>query len=58
MIKKQNLPVNKSTFGIHQVKFVIQARPGFGNGSGVGQHAHGTVDLKLKNDNKNFKINS
>ena len=45
MIKKQNLPVNKSTFGIHQVKLVIQARPGFGNGGGVGQHANSTVDL-------------
>ena len=47
LLRKQNLPVDKSTFGIHQVKFVIQARPGFGNGGGVGQHAHGTVDLKF-----------
>ncbi|CAG0920258.1 unnamed protein product, partial [Notodromas monacha] len=38
-----HVPVNKGTFGVHQVKLVIESGPGLGNGSSVGQHAHGSL---------------
>merc|ERR1711997_1000716 len=34
-----NIPVDKSTFGVHQVKLVIQSSPSFSNSSCVAQHA-------------------
>ena len=37
--------MDKGTLGIHQVKLVVKTSPGFSNGSGVAQHAHGTGDL-------------
>ena len=30
-----NVPMDKSTLGIHQVELVIQSCPGFGNRGGV-----------------------
>ena len=39
---KPNLPVNKCSLGIHEIKLVVQSGPGLGNGSCVGQHAHST----------------
>jgi hypothetical protein len=40
-----DIPVDKRPFGIHQVKLVIETSPRLGNGSRVGQHADGTLDL-------------
>merc|ERR1712179_283287 len=38
-----NIPGNKGTLGIHQVKLVIKTSPGLCNGSRVAQHADGTL---------------
>lgn len=36
---------NMSThLGIHEIEFVINAAEGLGNGRGVGNHAHGTLN--------------
>ena len=40
-----DIPVDKGSLGVHQIEFVIETSPSLGNGSGVGQHAHGTLDL-------------
>merc|ERR1711931_498427 len=40
-----NIPVNESTLGIHKIEFMIQTSPSFSNGSGVGQHAHSSLNL-------------
>ena len=37
--------MDKGTLGIHQIEFVVETSPGFGDGRGVGQHAHGTLHL-------------
>ena len=37
--------MDKSTFGIHEIKFVIKTSPGLSNGSSVGQHTDSTLDL-------------
>merc|ERR1712161_107956 len=40
-----DIPVNKGTLGIHQVKFVIKTGPGLSNSSSVGQHANSPGNL-------------
>jgi hypothetical protein len=40
-----NVPMDKGTFGVHEVKLVVKTSPSLSNGSGVGQHADGTLDL-------------
>jgi len=40
-----NVPVDEGSLGVHQIKLVIKTSPGLSDGSGVGQHAHGTLDL-------------
>merc|ERR1711893_254456 len=40
-----HIPVDKGTLGIHKIKLMIQTSPGLSNGSGVAQHAHGTLHL-------------
>jgi len=40
-----NVPVDKGSLGVHQVKLVVKSGPGLSDGSGVGQHAHGPLDL-------------
>ena len=40
-----DVPVHESSLGIHQVELVIETSPSLGNGSGVAQHAHGTLNL-------------
>ena len=35
--------MDESSFGVHQIKLVIQASPRFSDGGGVAQHAHGTL---------------
>ena len=41
-----HVPVNKSTLGVHQIKFVIQTSPGLSNGCGVTQHTHSALNLR------------
>ena len=40
-----DVPVDEGTLGVHQVKLVVKTSPGLGDGGGVAQHAHGTLDL-------------
>jgi len=40
-----DVPMDESSLGVHQVELVIKTSPGLGDGSGVAQHAHGTLDL-------------
>jgi len=40
-----NIPLDESTLGIHQIELGINAREDLGDGSGVGKHADGTLDL-------------
>ena len=37
-----DIPVDEGTLGVHKIELVVKTSPGFGNGSGVGQHADGT----------------
>ncbi|OQS04464.1 hypothetical protein THRCLA_03304 [Thraustotheca clavata] len=39
-----NIPVDKSTLGIHQIKLVVNTREHFSNSTGVGDHAASTLD--------------
>lgn len=39
-----DIPVDKGTLGVHEIEFVIKARPGFGNGGGVAEHGHASVN--------------
>ena len=36
--------MHKRTLAVHEIKLVVEAGPGFRDGSSVGQHGHGTVD--------------
>ena len=40
-----DVPVDEGTLGVHEIELVVKTSPGFGNGGGVAQHAHGTLDL-------------
>jgi len=40
-----DIPVHESPLGVHQVKLVVQPGPRLGNGSGVAQHAHSTLNF-------------
>merc|ERR1719228_1878580 len=40
-----DIPVNKGSLGVHQVKLVIQPGPGLCYGRGVGEHTDGTLNL-------------
>ena len=40
-----NSPMNKSSLGIHQVKFFVQPYPGFSYGGVVGEATHGPRQL-------------
>ena len=40
-----NVPVDKGTLGVHQIELVIETGPCLSDGSGVGQHAYGTLNL-------------
>jgi len=40
-----DVPVNEGTFGVHEIELVVKTSPSLSNGSGVGQHAHGALDL-------------
>ena len=40
-----NVPVNESTFGVHEIELVVETAPGARDGSRVGQHTQATADL-------------
>lgn len=40
-----NIPVDEGTLGVHKVELVVDAGKSFGDGSGVGNHTDGTLDL-------------
>ena len=40
-----DVPVDKGTLGVHEIKLVIKPGPGLGDGSGVAQHADSSGDL-------------
>merc|ERR1719499_504225 len=40
-----NIPVNKSSLSVHQIKLVVKSGPGLSNCSGVRQHAHSSGNL-------------
>ena len=33
------------SYYLHEIEFMIQSRPGHGNGGGIGEHADGALDL-------------
>merc|ERR1711944_234554 len=52
-----NIPMNESTLGIHEVKLVIKTSPSFSNGSGVGQHADGVLNLgQISTRNNSWRL--
>jgi len=40
-----HIPVDEGTLGVHEIELVVKTSPGLSDGSGVGQHAHGALDL-------------
>merc|ERR1719225_889689 len=40
-----NVPVDEGPLGVHQVELVVEPGPGFGDGGGVREHAHGPLHL-------------
>merc|ERR1719397_1504791 len=40
-----DIPVDEGTFGVHEIKLMIETGPSFGDGCGVAQHAHSTLYL-------------
>ena len=40
-----NIPVHKGTLSVHKIELVVNARQGFSNGRGVGNHTDGTLDV-------------
>ena len=39
-----DVPVDEGALGVHKIEFVVDTGKGLGDGSGVGHHAHGTLD--------------
>ena len=37
--------MNEGTLGVHQIELVVKPGPGFGDGGGVREHAHGPLHL-------------
>jgi len=40
-----DIPVNEGTLGVHEIELVVKSSPSLGDGGGVAQHAHGSLDL-------------
>merc|ERR1719510_964761 len=40
-----DVPVDEGSLSVHQVELVVQPGPGLGDGGGVGEHAHSSLDL-------------
>eukprot|EP00116_Pleurobrachia_bachei_P000661 sb/3460923/ len=40
-----DVPVDEGSFGVHEIELVVKSGPCLSDGSGVGQHAHGPLDL-------------
>ena len=38
--------MHEGALGVHEIEFMIETRPGFGNGCRVGEHADGTWHLR------------
>merc|ERR1719322_559675 len=52
-----NIPVNKGSLGVHQIKLVIQPGPGLSNGGGVGKHTDSSLDLgKISARNHSWRL--
>merc|ERR1719158_885106 len=41
-----DVPVDEGALGVHQVELVVRPCPSLGDGSGVGEHAHGALHLR------------
>ena len=41
-----DVPMDEGALGVHQVELVVQASPCLGDGSSVGEHAHGARNLR------------
>src|SRR3569832_1041874 len=41
-----NIPMDKGSLGVHEIKLVVNATQSFGNGCGVGNHAHGALQCR------------
>jgi len=39
-----DIPVDEGSLGVHKIELVINTGKGLGNGSGVGNHAHSSLD--------------
>merc|ERR1719244_254782 len=40
-----NIPVHECSLSVHQIELVVQSSPGLSNGSSVGQHTDGSLNL-------------
>jgi len=40
-----NIPMDESALSVHEIEFVVEPAPGFGNSRGVGKHADGSLDF-------------
>jgi len=40
-----DVPVDESALGVHQIELVVESTPSLSDGSGVAEHADGTLDL-------------
>jgi len=40
-----DVPVNEGSLGVHEIELVVESGPCLGDGRGVAQHAHSTLDL-------------
>ena len=40
-----DVPMDEGSLGVHEIELVVESGEDFGNGGGVGDHAHGSHDL-------------
>ena len=53
--------MDKGTFGVHKIEFVVKSGPCFSDGCGVGQHAHSTLYLSkvsTRNNSRGLVVDS
>merc|ERR1719284_513305 len=52
-----NIPVNKGSLGVHQIKLVVKSSPGLGDGGGVGEHADSSWHLgQVSSRNNSWRL--
>src|SRR5256885_12540064 len=52
-----NVPVDESSFGVHQVKLVIKSSPGFSDCGGVREHADCSLNLsQISSGNDSWRL--